>query len=182
MVALSILLPNRYARAWALLVALSLPSQLLASSVSVQEVPLREVVAGATLVVVAKVERIASVAYPDSKEDEPELRVLDLRVEDVLKPRGSSAAELKGSTIQTFDPRDRFQHDNYERINAGAISYVEKRYATKAGTLAEGDHLIFFLTEEQPVEGFPVTEPYVMATGQAYDLVAAKAAVLQLVK
>jgi len=32
------------------------------------------------------------------------------------------------------------------------ISFVEKRYATKVGTVAEGDHLIFFLNEHPPAD------------------------------
>ncbi len=83
---------------------------------------------------------------------------------------------------RAWAPRDKFQHDNYERINAGAISYLEKRYATKAGTLAESDHLIFFLNEQPSSDRFPIEKPYVMAVGQAYDLVAAKPSVVQLVK
>ncbi len=121
--------------------------RLDASSISITEVPLREVIAGANIIIVAKVEQIASVEYPNAKDDEPELRVFDLKVEDVLKPRGGIAAELKGTTIRAFDPRDKYQHDHYEQIQAGVVSFVEKRYATKAGTVAEGDHLIFFLNE-----------------------------------
>ena len=163
-------------------VVLSQRSHVLASSISVIEIPLREVVASARFIVFAKLEQIASVAYPNAKEDEPELRVLDLRIEEVLKPRAGDAAVVKGATIQAFDPRDKYQHDHYEAIQAGAMSFAEKRYATKAGTLAEGDHLIFFLNEEPPADNFPLPHPYVLAAGQAYDLVAAKAAVMQLVK
>ncbi len=154
---------------------------LVASSISVTEVPLPEVIAGASIIVVAKVEQIASVEYPNAKDDEPELRVFDLKVEDVLKPRGGNTAGLKGTTIQAFDPRDKYQHDHYEQIRAGVISFVEKRYATKVGTVAEGDHLIFFLNEHPPAGDFPLPHPYVLAVGQAYDLVANKAAVAQLV-
>ncbi len=159
-----------------------LQSTVIASSVSVTEVALREVVASSSTIVVAKIEQIASVSYPNAKDDEPELRVLDLRVEEVLKRRDGNAAGLRGTTIQTFDPRDKYQHDHYELIQAGAVSFAEKRYATKAGTLAEGDHLIFFLNEYLPADDFPVPKPYVLAVGQAYDLVAAKPAVMQLVK
>lgn len=167
-----------------LLLALLVSShpQIGVSSVSIAEVPLRDVVASAAIIVVGKVEQIASVQYPNAKEDEPELRVFDVKVEEVLKPRGDNTAGLKGTTIQAFDPRDKYQHDHYEQIEAGAISFVEKRYATKAGTVAECDHMIFFLDEYPPSDDFPLPHPYILVVGQAYELVASKAAVLQLVK
>ncbi len=146
------------------------------------EVPLRDVVASASIIVVGKVEQIASVAYPNAKDDEPELRVFDVKVEEVLKPRRGNAAGVQGTTIQAFDPRDKYQHDHYEQIEAGWMSFVEKRYATKVGTVAEGDHMIFFLDEYPPSDDFPLPHPYVLAVGQAYDLVASKAAVVQLIK
>ncbi len=70
--------------------------RLVASSISVTEVPLPEVIAGASIIVLAKVEQIASVEYPNAKDDEPELRVFDLKVEDVLKPREEQYCRTEG--------------------------------------------------------------------------------------
>lgn len=98
-----------------------------------------------------------------------------------MKPKDGSPPVAKGSTIQAFDPRDKYQHDHYESIRAGVISFAEQRYATKADTMAEGDHLIFFLSEQPTMEGFPLEHAYVLAAGQAYDLATLKPTVLQLV-
>lgn len=156
-------------------------SRAAGSSISVTDVPLREIVAKSQLTVLAKVERIDSTPYPNAKVDEPELRFCQLRIEEVLKPKGGSPPVAKGSTIHAFDPRDKYQHDQYESIRAGVISFAEQRYATKADTMAEGDHLIFFLHEQPTIEGFPLEHASVFAAGQAYDLATLKPTVLQLV-
>lgn len=61
------------ARCSSLFVLLAL-SRAAGSSISVTDVPLREIVAKSQLIVLAKVERIDSAPYPNAKEDEPELR------------------------------------------------------------------------------------------------------------
>ena len=161
-----------------LFAALTLPS--FASTVSVVEVPLRDVVAKSQLIVVAKVEEIDSQPFTNAADDEPEIRFLTLRVEEVVKSKAASSAPAKGNTIQAFDPRDLFQHQHYKLIQAGVISFAEQRYATKAESLAEGDHLIFFLNEQPPLNGFPVEHAYVFVVGQGYDVAAQKSAVVQL--
>ncbi len=152
------------------------------STVSIVEMPLRDVVAKSQLILVAKVEEISSEPFLNAEDDEPEIRFFQLRVEEVLKPKVTTSAPAKGTTIQAFDPRDLFQHQHYQLIRAGVISFAEQRYPTKAENIAEGDHLIFFLNEQPPLKGFPVEHAYVFAAGQAYDVVAQKAVVVQLLR
>lgn len=169
------------ARSIALLfAAVALPA--LGSTVSIVEVPLKEVVAKSQLIIVGKVEEIGSEPFSDAAEDEPDIRLYQLRVEEVLKPKAATSAPAKGTTIEAFDPRDLFQHEHYKLIRAGVISFAEQRYPTKAESIAEGDHLIFFLNEQPPLAGFPIAHAFVFAAGQAYDVVAQKAAVVQLVR
>jgi hypothetical protein len=156
--------------------------QAIGSTVSVVDVPLRDVVAKSQLIVLAKVEEIGSEPFANAADDEPEIRLYQLRVEEVLKSKMATSASAKGGTIQAFDPRDLFQHEHYKLIRAGVMSFAEQRYATKAANVAEGDHLIFFLNEQPPLPAFPVEHAYVFAVGQAYDVLAQKAAVLQLLR
>jgi hypothetical protein len=103
-------------------------------------------------------------------------------VEGILKSDARNAKALKGSTIQVFDPREKFYHDQHDLIAAEVISFVEQRYPTKAPPIRVGDRLIFFLADAVKSSDIPLAGAYPLIVGQAYDTTLIKQTVLKLVQ
>jgi hypothetical protein len=154
-----------------------------ASTVSPISVPLSKVVSESQLIVTGSVERITMLRPPDGTKSDPGLRYFEVRIDEVLKCADREAARnLRGKIVPVFDPQDMFYHEHAEMIAAGVISFVDRRYPTKAGKIAAGDQLIFFIAAPQKSGKSPIAGAYFLTCGQAYDTLAIKSAVRKRLK
>jgi hypothetical protein len=154
-----------------------------ASTVSPVSMPLSKVVSESQLIVTGSVERITMLRPPDGTKSDPALRYFEVRIDEVLKCADKEAPRnLRGAIVPVFDPQDMFYHEHAQMIAAGVISFVDRRYPTKAGKIAAADRLIFFIAAPQKAGKSPIAGAYFLTCGQAYDTLAIKSAVRKRLK
>lgn len=154
-----------------------------ASTVTPVSVSLSKVVSESQLIVVGSVERISTLQAPDTTKNDPGLRYFEVRIDEVLKNVDKAAAKnLRGATVPVFDPQEVFYHDQAKLIAAGVISFVDRRYPTKARKIEVGDGLVFFMVAPEKSGKSPLTGAYFLTCGQAYDTLAVKSAVRKRLK
>jgi hypothetical protein len=153
-----------------------------ASTVSPVSVPLAKIVSESQLIVVGSIERITMLQPPDATKRDPGLRYLEVRIDEVLKDSDRTASSLRGTIVPVFDPREMFYHEHADMIAAGVISFVDRRYPTKALEIKVGDRLIFFLAAPAKSGKPPIAGAYILTCGQAYDTLAVRSAVRKRLK
>ena len=161
------------------LMALALPGDAAASTISAVTIPLPKAVSQSSLIVVATVERIGNARSPDAGSRDPGFRYFQVRVDETLKAGDKTMKNLKGQTLAIFDPQEKFYHDEREMIAAEVISFVDPRYPTRVQKIAAGDRLVFFISAFERSPAFPDGGAYRLVCGQAYDTLAIRRAVLK---
>lgn len=162
--------------------ALALPGHATASTVSAVTVPLPKAVSQSSLIVAGTVERIGNARAADAKNGDPGFRYFQVRVDEILKATDKTMKNLKGQTLQIFDPQEKFYHDQREMIAAEVISFVDPRYPTRVQKIAAGDRLVFFISAFEKSPAFPDGGAYRLVCGQAYDILAIRRAILKRLK
>ena len=166
----------------ACVMALALADDAAASTVSALTVPLPKAVSQSSLIAVGMVERIGNARTPNAVSGDPGFRYFQVHVDEILKAADKTMKNLKGKTLQVFDPQERFYHDQRDMIAAGVISFVDPRYPTRVQKIAAGDRLIFFISAFEKLPGFSDDGAYRLVCGQAYDTLAIRRAVLKRLK
>jgi hypothetical protein len=164
------------------LIALALPGDAAASTVSAVTIPLPKAVSQSSLIVAGTVERIGNARSADAKSDDRGFRYFQVRVDEILKTADKTMKNLKGKELPIFDPQEKFYHDQREMIAAEVISFVDPRYPTRVQKIAAGDRLVFFISSFEKLPAFPDGGAYRLVCGQAYDTLAIRRAVLKRLK
>lgn len=159
-----------------------LSREAAASSISALNVPLSKMISDSRSIIVGRVEEISEYRFSNPRKKPVRTRYFSVRIEEILKPRGSDSRNWNERRIALIDPQEMFYQEQADLIAAEVISFVDPRYRTNVQKIVPGDRLVFFLAGPETSHKISLPDARFLVCGQAYDTLSIKSSVLKLLK